>query len=359
MRCSASLTRRRARRGGRRPLGAGVARGDVVGGAGRRGGSRAPSGGQRAAADGAARRTLCGPSPRRCGRADARRGSPFAAPAPDTGLPALPEALVWDGPLGAAALEALETGRAVRAEPRRAGRRRDTRPAARRAGAGPVRRARRQDDRDRGADARRGRAGGRRERSRARASQIEELAERAGARNVRVELGDAAERTPAMATIACWWTRPAPTWGRSRRAPTPAGARTPRPSTASPRCRRRSSRRGVDALRPGGALVYSTCTISRRENEDVTERAGGLARRADASRTRPDRTGPTGSSSPGCDGTARDRGDAAAFRAAPAAASRGCARRTSPAGSAACSACSATSSCRSARTAASIRRSSE
>jgi 16S rRNA (cytosine967-C5)-methyltransferase len=27
-------------------------------------------------------------------------------------------------------------------------------------------------------------------------------------------------------------------------------------------------RRGVEALRPGGVLVYSTCTISRRENED-------------------------------------------------------------------------------------------
>jgi 16S rRNA (cytosine967-C5)-methyltransferase len=27
-------------------------------------------------------------------------------------------------------------------------------------------------------------------------------------------------------------------------------------------------RRGVEALRPGGTLVYSTCTISRRENED-------------------------------------------------------------------------------------------
>ncbi len=26
--------------------------------------------------------------------------------------------------------------------------------------------------------------------------------------------------------------------------------------------------RGLEALRPGGHLVYSTCTISRRENED-------------------------------------------------------------------------------------------
>jgi 16S rRNA (cytosine967-C5)-methyltransferase len=30
----------------------------------------------------------------------------------------------------------------------------------------------------------------------------------------------------------------------------------------------RHLRRGLEALRPGGQLVYSTCTISRRENEE-------------------------------------------------------------------------------------------
>jgi 16S rRNA (cytosine967-C5)-methyltransferase len=29
--------------------------------------------------------------------------------------------------------------------------------------------------------------------------------------------------------------------------------------------------RGMEALRPGGTLVYSTCTISRRENEDAID----------------------------------------------------------------------------------------
>src|SRR5215213_4767794 len=43
-------------------------------------------------------------------------------------------------------------------------------------------------------------------------------------------------------------TRPAPTSARSPRAPTRAGA---------------------DAVRPGGTLVYSTCTLSPAENEDL------------------------------------------------------------------------------------------
>ena len=38
-------------------------------------------------------------------------------------------------------------------------------------------------------------------------------------------------------------------------------------------------RRGVEALRPGGKLVYSTCTVSRRENEDQVAK---LAAAADA-----------------------------------------------------------------------------
>ena len=43
---------------------------------------------------------------------------------------------------------------------------------------------------------------------------------------------------------------------------------------------------GIEALRPGGTLVYSTCTISARENEAVVDAA--LA--ADP-RTRPRRVG--------------------------------------------------------------------
>jgi 16S rRNA (cytosine967-C5)-methyltransferase len=32
--------------------------------------------------------------------------------------------------------------------------------------------------------------------------------------------------------------------------------------------------RGLAAVRPGGTLVYSTCTLTRRENEDVLGAVG-------------------------------------------------------------------------------------
>ena len=35
-----------------------------------------------------------------------------------------------------------------------------------------------------------------------------------------------------------------------------------------------SSSAGSGALRPGGTLVYSTCTLTTRENEDVLATAG-------------------------------------------------------------------------------------
>ena len=43
-------------------------------------------------------------------------------------------------------------------------------------------------------------------------------------------------------------------------------------------------RRGLEALRPGGTLVYSTCTISRRENEDALDRR---VQPSSSSRSRP------------------------------------------------------------------------
>ena len=44
-------------------------------------------------------------------------------------------------------------------------------------------------------------------------------------------------------------------------------------------------RRGLEALRPGGTLVYSTCTISRRENEDQVGDGQRIQLRPDRDRT--------------------------------------------------------------------------
>jgi len=44
-------------------------------------------------------------------------------------------------------------------------------------------------------------------------------------------------------------------------------------------------RRGLEALRPGGTLVYSTCTISRRENEDQVSDGPRIQLRPDRDRT--------------------------------------------------------------------------
>ena len=70
------------------------------------------------------------------------------------------------------------------------------------------------------------------------------------------------------ASTASSSTRPARTSARSPRAPTRAGASRRGRSSAWSSCRSAILRAAARALRPGGTLVYSTCTISRRENED-------------------------------------------------------------------------------------------
>ncbi|MFP5388522.1 MAG: RsmB/NOP family class I SAM-dependent RNA methyltransferase, partial [Thermoleophilia bacterium] len=44
-------------------------------------------------------------------------------------------------------------------------------------------------------------------------------------------------------------------------------------------------RRGLEALRPGGTLVYSTCTISKRENEERIDAEYSVQLRPDRDRT--------------------------------------------------------------------------
>ena len=207
------------------------------------------------------------------------------------------EALVWSGPLGAAALEALGGGRMF-AQSRGAqavvemlgpkpgetaldlcaGPGVKTMAIAARLGSEGEVTAVEQDP--------------------GRARQIQELALRAGAANVRVLCADARERAredqgydrvlvdPPCSDLGTLASRPDARWRKDPEAIERLAVIQGEILNA-----------GVAALRPGGTLVYSTCTISARENEAVVaaalEKGPGLeeARRL---ATRPDRDGTDG-----------------------------------------------------------------
>ena len=108
-----------------------------------------------------------------------------------------------------------------------------------------------------------------------RARQIEELCERAGARNVRVvradgvrdDIGDGYDRVlvdPPCSDLGTLAGRPDARWRKD-----------PARIAQLADLQGRLLEAGARALRPGGTLVYSTCTISRAENEDVVTAALG------------------------------------------------------------------------------------
>jgi len=105
--------------------------------------------------------------------------------------------------------------------------------------------------------------------SEARADEIASLARKLGAGCIRPEVGDASvadlgagyDRVlvdPPCSDLGTLASRPDARWRKEGDAPERMAG-----------IQRAILARGAAALRPGGTLVYSTCTISRRENEDV------------------------------------------------------------------------------------------
>jgi 16S rRNA (cytosine967-C5)-methyltransferase len=131
-----------------------------------------------------------------------------------------------------------------------------------------------------------------------RARQIEELCRRAGAANVRVVCANAAEGgtggqgydrvlvDPPCSDLGTLASRPDARWRKD-------------PGTIERLAAVQAEilGTGVEALKPHGTLVYSTCTVSERENQSVVGAAvSARAGLAEVRRvvTRPDRDGTDG-----------------------------------------------------------------
>ena len=237
-----------------------------------------------------------------------KAGEPIAAATPDGPLNP-PEALVWEGPLGEAALRALGEGllfaqsrgaqAVVEALDPKAGERvldlcagpgvKTTAIAARMRGEGEVVAV---------------------EKDPGRARQIEELSERAGAKNVRVVMIDAADPASLSASVSYLDSGedrhgfdrvlvdpPCSDLGTLASRPDARWRKDPAMIERLAALQRRILAAGIAAVRRGGTLVYSTCTISARENGAVVDDALDShpeLTELDRLQTRPDRDGTDG-----------------------------------------------------------------
>jgi len=220
-------------------------------------------------------------------RADLEAASEPVRPAAPVAGVALPEGLVWDGALGAAARAGLGSG-TLFAQSRAAqavvallapvpGERvldlcagpgvKTTAIAARTQGDGELVAV---------------------ERDPGRARQIAELCERAAASNVRVVVADAASGEAGRGYDRVLVDPPCSDLGTLASRPDARWRKDPETIERLAAEQRRILRRGLEALGPGGTLVYSTCTISAAENQGVLE-AAGEGRAWEEFTTRPDR----------------------------------------------------------------------
>ena len=212
-----------------------------------------------------------------------------------------------------------------------------------------------EDHPPRRADGRRGRGRGGRARSAARGGPARATRRASAPAACAWSSGTRRGPTTAAATTACWSTRRARTSGRSSPAPTRAGARPRSRSRSCARCSDGSSTPGAAAVRPGGQARVLDLHDQRPPRTSARWRSScerhpefGLTKRpADSFRLFRTATARTGSSSlPSSDMDDVDRaagqppdtsGDPCSTRtaAARAAASRGCARPSSRAATAA------------------------
>jgi 16S rRNA (cytosine967-C5)-methyltransferase len=110
------------------------------------------------------------------------------------------------------------------------------------------------------------------ERHPGRAEALVRTAARMGARSVEVRTGDAAEPQEAGAYDRVLVDPPCTDLGTLAARPDARWRKGPELPEQLASVQARILHAGADALRPGGTLVYSTCTISPAENEAVVER---------------------------------------------------------------------------------------
>ena len=111
------------------------------------------------------------------------------------------------------------------------------------------------------------------ERDPGRARELTELLARTGAAAAEVVEADATEPPPPGGFDAVLVDPPCSGLGTLASRPDARWRRGPADLEEMAEGARLILRRGLEALRPGGRIVYSTCTVSRRENEGVVASA--------------------------------------------------------------------------------------